>query len=210
MATPSSCPGRRSFPPPRLWKLTGCGKLRATGHPRPDLPTTVGNPGLHPPPRYSHSYAQPRRRGSQKRRRGREARKLTFLYVLSLGLGGTTPSRPPARAPGRRGMTTNPPTLSRSSELPLERAHIIAWSRSKDHSAENLLCLCANCHGRADTEKWGEETLRQYKQQPWVIRARIKEATARSAALSPLHQLPTPSADFTGREADLAELELAR
>jgi tetratricopeptide (TPR) repeat protein len=95
------------------------------------------------------------------------------------------------------------------AELPLERAHIIAWSRSKDHSAANLLCLCANCHGRADTEKWGEETLRQYKQRPWVIRARIEEATARSAALSPLHQLPPPPADFTGRTAELAELREA-
>jgi len=71
------------------------------------------------------------------------------------------------------------------SELPLERAHIIAWSRSKDHSAANLLCLCANCHGRADSEDWGEAILRQYKQQPWVIRARG-------------HQLPSPSVDFIG------------
>jgi hypothetical protein len=61
------------------------------------------------------------------------------------------------------------------AELPLERAHIIPWSRSKDHSVENLLCLCANCHGRADAEGWGETTLRQYKQRPWVIRARTQE-----------------------------------
>jgi tetratricopeptide (TPR) repeat protein len=94
------------------------------------------------------------------------------------------------------------------AELPLERAHIIAWSRSKDHSAANLLCLCANCHGRADTEKWGEETLRQYKQRPWVIRARI-EAAAPNVTFSPLHQLPPPPADFTGRAAELAELREA-
>lgn len=95
------------------------------------------------------------------------------------------------------------------AELPLERAHIIPWSRSKDHSAANLLCLCANCHGRADTENWGEETLRQYKQRPWVIWARIAEATAPSTAFSPLHQLPPPPADFTGRAAELAELREA-
>jgi len=94
------------------------------------------------------------------------------------------------------------------AELPLERAHIIAWSRSKDHSAANLLCLCANCHGRADAEKWGEETLRQYKQRPWVIRARI-ETAAQNLAFSPLHQLPPPPADFTGRTAELAELREA-
>jgi tetratricopeptide (TPR) repeat protein len=62
--------------------------------------------------------------------------------------------------------------------------------------------------GRADTEKWGEETLRQYKQRPWVIRART-EAAAQNVAFSPLHQLPPPPADFTGRAAELAELREA-
>jgi len=42
-----------------------------------------------------------------------------------------------------------------------------------------------------------------------VIRARIEEASARAAVLSPLHQLPPPPADFTGRETDLAELRAA-
>ncbi len=93
-------------------------------------------------------------------------------------------------------------------ELPLERAHIIAWSQSKDHSAANLLCLCANCHGRADTEGWGAATLREYKQRPWVIRARSEEGAFHNA-LSPLHQLPPPPADFTGRTAVLAELRAA-
>jgi len=93
-------------------------------------------------------------------------------------------------------------------ELPLERAHIIAWSQSKDHSAANLLCLCANCHGRADTEGWGAATLREYKQRPWVIRARSEEG-AFPNPLSALHQLPPPPADFTGRTAVLAELRAA-
>ena len=53
---------------------------------------------------------------------------------------------------------------------PLERAHIIPWHKAKEHTAENLICLCANCHGRADKENWGENTLRQYKQKPWVMR----------------------------------------
>lgn len=92
------------------------------------------------------------------------------------------------------------------TELPLERAHIIPWSRSQDHSFENLVCFCANCHQRADKEKWSEETFRQYKQSPWVIRARI---SARGNALTSLHQLPPPPADFTGREAELAELRTA-
>ena len=53
---------------------------------------------------------------------------------------------------------------------PLERAHIIPWHKSREHKAEDLICLCANCHQRADLEKWGEKTLREYKRRPWVMR----------------------------------------
>jgi len=53
---------------------------------------------------------------------------------------------------------------------PLERAHIIPWHKSGEHKAEDLICLCANCHERADKEKWGETTLREYKRRPWVLR----------------------------------------
>lgn len=53
---------------------------------------------------------------------------------------------------------------------PLERAHIIPWCKSKSHDSENLICLCANCHQRADNEKWGEKTLRLYKERPWIER----------------------------------------
>jgi type I restriction enzyme R subunit len=53
---------------------------------------------------------------------------------------------------------------------PLERAHVIPWHKSREHKAEDLICLCPNCHERADKEKWGEKTLRKYKQMPWVLR----------------------------------------
>lgn len=53
--------------------------------------------------------------------------------------------------------------------FPLERAHIIPWSKSNDHSLENLICLCANCHERADKD-WDQATLREYKKNPWVNR----------------------------------------
>jgi TIR domain-containing protein/HNH endonuclease len=68
------------------------------------------------------------------------------------------------------------------AELPLDRAHIIAWSRSNNSSVENLLCLCANCHRRAETEGWGEEALRQYKKRPWVIRAQTQEVASGAGA----------------------------
>jgi len=53
---------------------------------------------------------------------------------------------------------------------PLERAHIVPWSKSNDNSQENLICLCANCHQRADTEKWGTKALQEYKVTPWANR----------------------------------------
>ncbi|MCP4263686.1 MAG: HNH endonuclease [Planctomycetes bacterium] len=37
---------------------------------------------------------------------------------------------------------------------PLERAHITPFCNSQDHTFENLICLCANCHERADKEHW--------------------------------------------------------
>jgi hypothetical protein len=53
---------------------------------------------------------------------------------------------------------------------PLQRAHIIPWRISKLHRLEDLICLCANCHQRADLENWGEQALREYKRNPWILR----------------------------------------
>ena len=55
-------------------------------------------------------------------------------------------------------------------QFPLDRAHIIPWRDSHEHRAEDLICLCANCHRRADSEKWSHRTLREHKQRPWVLR----------------------------------------
>jgi mycothiol system anti-sigma-R factor len=63
--------------------------------------------------------------------------------------------------------------------FPLERAHIIPWCETHEHKLENLICLCANCHARADkdSEHWGPETLREYKRRPWILR-RFSEVQA--------------------------------
>ena len=52
---------------------------------------------------------------------------------------------------------------------PLERAHIIPWRKSHDHSEANLIALCANCHARSHAEKWPESMLRKYKQRPCAL-----------------------------------------
>ena len=67
---------------------------------------------------------------------------------------------------------------------PLEKAHIISWNKSHDHSAANLIALCANCHERADNEKWGEDMLRRYKQTPCALASNAPPPmTARQKAM---------------------------
>ncbi len=87
---------------------------------------------------------------------------------------------------------------------PLELAHIVAWSRVRNHTADNLICLCAGCHGRADFEKWGAKTLRRYKNNPWV-RQRSREPMEQPRFR---HNLPFTSLGplFHGREVMLARL----
>jgi type I restriction enzyme, R subunit len=53
--------------------------------------------------------------------------------------------------------------------IPLEYAHIIPWRETADHSAENLIAICSNCHSRADKEKWGAPFLKRYKQRPCAL-----------------------------------------
>jgi len=100
------------------------------------------------------------------------------------------------------------------ASIPLERAHIIPWHKSREHKAEDLICLCASCHERADKEDWGEKILREYKRRPWVIRQYekaddIPEPRA-TLPISPLpitlHQLRAPVPTFTGRTRDLKQI----
>jgi type I restriction enzyme, R subunit len=51
----------------------------------------------------------------------------------------------------------------------LEKAHIIPWSQTRDHSPANLIVLCANCHTRSHVEKWAVATLQKYKQYPCAL-----------------------------------------
>lgn len=104
--------------------------------------------------------------------------------------------------------------------LPVEQAHIIPWSKSRHHSVENLIALCANCHSRADKEHWGAKTLRMYKKHPCILARTSNAPQLRDAHLpgvqvgadnagsgfTSLHQLKPPVSDFTGRDTQLIEL----
>lgn len=41
--------------------------------------------------------------------------------------------------------------------------HIIPWERVNEHSYENLIALCPNCHRRADRDDIDRKSLRLYK-----------------------------------------------
>jgi type I restriction enzyme, R subunit len=54
--------------------------------------------------------------------------------------------------------------------LSIEIAHIIPWFETQDHSAANLIALCANCHEMADKQKWKKKDFEVYKKNPWALR----------------------------------------
>src|SRR5688500_10383793 len=62
--------------------------------------------------------------------------------------------------------------------LSIELAHIIPWCQTKDHSAKNLIALCATCHEMADLQGWKSKDFEAYKKLPWALRTNVgKPAT---------------------------------
>ncbi|MEZ5535634.1 MAG: HNH endonuclease signature motif containing protein [Thiolinea sp.] len=59
--------------------------------------------------------------------------------------------------------------------LSIELAHIIPWRKTQDHSAENLIALCATCHTMADKEGWNSKDFEVYKKQPWALRTNVAQ-----------------------------------
>ena len=50
-----------------------------------------------------------------------------------------------------------------------ENAHIISWSETKDHSYQNLITLCPNCHVLYDSGKIPTEALIAYKKKLFFL-----------------------------------------
>lgn len=57
--------------------------------------------------------------------------------------------------------------------ISIEFAHIIAWNKSHDHSVENLIALCANCHSLSDKEKWTKAYYKKYKDNPCALQRHV-------------------------------------
>lgn len=80
---------------------------------------------------------------------------------------------------GRRCSVCGAPT-------PLERAHIIPWHKSHEHNAEDLVCLCANCHERSHRENWGERNFGNTRKIPGYYEFRIGLILIKSKKLKSL------------------------
>jgi len=74
--------GQVELPPPRLWKLTGCGKLRATGHPSPG---PSHNRWKSRPPSTAPGFPQLRTASATKGQRGRRKPQSPLLYITNPG-----------------------------------------------------------------------------------------------------------------------------
>jgi len=92
------------------------------------------------------------------------------------------------------------------TSCPLEKAHIVPWSKGNDHSAANLICLCANCHETADREPWDRKTFEEYKRNPWVNRQYGNATTARNQK----RKLVQVTLDLSKAEFDETEQEWLR
>lgn len=47
--------------------------------------------------------------------------------------------------------------------IKVEIHHIIPWNKCKEHSYDNLIALCPNCHSLADRNEIDRKSLRMYK-----------------------------------------------
>ena len=61
-----------------------------------------------------------------------------------------------------------------------EIAHIVAWSKSRDNSFENLIALCPNCHTRYDQKKDIDQgSMVMYKRNVGILNNRYGEIERR-------------------------------
>ena len=60
-------------------------------------------------------------------------------------------------------------------QTPLELAHIVPWSRCKDHTYENIIALCPTCHTRFDKGEIDRKSMAQYKARLLVHAGRFSD-----------------------------------
>ena len=61
----------------------------------------------------------------------------------------------------------------------MEIAHIKPWKEVKEHSFDNLIALCPNCHSRYDKQEIDRKSMLQYKANLSILNSRYCEAERR-------------------------------
>ena len=64
-------------------------------------------------------------------------------------------------------------------QTPVELAHIIPWSKVKEHAFENLIALCPTCHTRFDRGDIDKLSIEQYKSNLALINDRYNDLEIR-------------------------------
>ena len=62
---------------------------------------------------------------------------------------------------------------------PIEIAHIVPWAQTREHSPDNLISLCPNCHARYHRGEIDRESIRTYKRNLGILNNRYSELERR-------------------------------
>lgn len=64
-------------------------------------------------------------------------------------------------------------------QFPVELAHIVPWSKCKEHRFENLIGLCPTCHTRYDKHQIDVKAMRVYKLNLLLLNSRYGDLEQR-------------------------------
>jgi len=74
--------------------------------------------------------------------------------------------RPPIPRPLRREVLVESGyrcAIPTCRQIPIEIHHIIPWATNQEHSFENLISLCRNCHGLYERDEIDRTAMQRYK-----------------------------------------------
>jgi hypothetical protein len=64
-----------------------------------------------------------------------------------------------------------------------EIAHIVPWNKVKEHTFENLIALCPNCHDQYDRNEIDRKSMLQYKTNLFILNSRYGDLERRTLRL---------------------------
>src|SRR2546425_201414 len=64
-------------------------------------------------------------------------------------------------------------------QIPVEIAHIVAWSKCREHTFENLIALCPTCHTRFDRGEIDRKSMVAYKHNLLILNSRYGDLERR-------------------------------